>query len=342
MRTLTGSITALLAALAVTVVTPVPAFAAPDISVSPTSIDFGTAAYSTSTSYRTVTVTSTGQATLAIYGVSFAGSASSQFQKGADGCTGMSLPPGLSCTFQLRYSPTFWSGGSYSASAVVSSSAGDRSISLTGYETVQEITVSPARIDFGPYAVGASSPDITVTVRSIGTAPANLNVLPTGDNASDFSISSDNCTGTALAPGSICTFRVRFTPTGSGWKWAAVSVSHQRNTHNVFLTGQGDALAPASTFTTANAGVVLSGGAVTGTSTDDASGIAYVRVTYTPVTSLLTASTATATLSCDPVTECEWSAPAPLVPGIYLVNAQATDFIGHTETPGPTITIVVA
>lgn len=50
-----------------------------------------------------------------------------------------------------------------------------------------------------------------------------------------------------------------------------------------------------------------------------------------------------AALSCNGSrTYCTWSVAGPPLSGLYVVNARATDSEGNVETPGPTITVIVA
>jgi len=108
------------------------------------------------------------------------------------------------------------------------------------------------------------------------------------------------------------------------------------------VVGVSDVVPPQSTWTTPNGTILLPGDVVHGFSTDNASAISSVLVTYTPVVNVLAPSTTYAATSGCTATSCNWSATAPLVPGIYLANARATDAAGNTELAGPTISIIVA
>ncbi len=207
------------------------------------------------------------------------------------------------------------------------------------------MSVTPTSIAFGSVTVGSSSANNTVTVTSTGTATLTVSsVTVGGSHPGDFPKSSDGCSGASLSPGFSCTFQVRFAPSATGSRSATVSISGNAGTATVSLsgTGVGDTTPPTSSFTTANGAILVSGGAVLGSSSDNWSGIWFVRVTFTPVTTLLAPTTVTATLTGCTATSCTWSAPAPLVPGVYLVNARATDNAGNPENPGPAITIIVA
>lgn len=314
----------------------------PGVTVTPTSIDFGTVNRDSQSTPRTVTVTSTGAASLTVSSVTV-GYEARQFPISNDTCTGATLPPGLSCTFQVTYAPITWTGGRIDSTLTVATNAGNPTVALTGYNAAPLAQVSPYSIDYGTVGVGVSAGPNTVRISSTGTG--NLSVSPllvSGNNPSDFVTTNDSCSGATLPPGTSCTFQVTFRPTGGGTRWAYVAVTTNGGGFNVQLNGRGDATAPTSTFSTPNMSVIATGGEVAGSSVDDASAIAAVWITYTPVTSLLNPSTVGATLSNCASRSCDWSAPVPLVPGPYLVTARATDTFGRTEVTGPTITIIVA
>ncbi len=86
------------------------------------------------------------------------------------------------------------------------------------------------------------------------------------------------------------------------------------------------------------ASVRLAGEPVTGTATDEASGVASVVVTFTPVVagSPSGAVTVVADLACtDHRRHCTWTASGP--DGAYRVSVAATDLAGNRETTGPEI-----
>lgn len=105
-----------------------------------------------------------------------------------------------------------------------------------------------------------------------------------------------------------------------------------------------DATAPSSTldFNPVATSAPLPSRAVTGTSSDDLSGVDSVSVRFT---SLVTGTVVdvVATLTCDQDRRsCRFTAPTGTVsPGLYSVRARATDRARNTESPGPAATIIV-
>lgn len=86
------------------------------------------------------------------------------------------------------------------------------------------VYITPAQIDFGTYAGGGSSVQLTVTnTGSAGIALGSLSQQ--GVNLYEFSVVADNCSGTNLAPASTCTLDVQFMPSYSGAKSAQVEIA---------------------------------------------------------------------------------------------------------------------
>jgi N-acetylneuraminic acid mutarotase len=77
----------------------------PDITVIPTSVDFGLISLNSSAA-QLVTVKNDGALNLTIGGVTFGGVSLNQFSKAADKCSRKTLTPGASCTVDLRFKPT--------------------------------------------------------------------------------------------------------------------------------------------------------------------------------------------------------------------------------------------
>ena len=89
-------------------------------------------------------------------------------------------------------------------------------VSYNATAAYRERLVSPNSSAFGSVVIGTTSGAQTVTLTNDG--PSALNVSSktiTGTNAGQFSVSSDTCTGAAVASGGSCAFGIEFSPTGS-------------------------------------------------------------------------------------------------------------------------------
>ena len=85
-------------------------------------------------------------------------------------------------------------------------------------------TLSPSALNFGTIAIGSTSAAKAVVLKNIGTANLTISrIVITGSNAGDFS-QTTTC-GTSLAAGASCKINVKFKPTGSGTRTAALNIS---------------------------------------------------------------------------------------------------------------------
>ncbi len=207
------------------------------------------------------------------------------------------------------------------------------------------MNVSPQPLTFEPRLVNTTSAAKQVTVKNNGAAQLTVTgVSINGTNASEFTKVSDACGGQTLWPGMSCLVGVTFRPVAAGARTATLSVSSTAtgSPHSITLNGTGvvDAAAPVTSFRTSDGALSLGfPGQVFGQSSDDYTGVAGVIVRFE---SENWTEQKSASLTCTGGNlSCSWGAYNPIIPGTYTVRAWATDAIGNTESPGPTITITV-
>jgi hypothetical protein len=192
----------------------------PDISVSPTSHDFGSVDGGTTSTAQTFTVSNAGTLGLVINTITFTGTNASEFAIQSDTCSGTTVPQDGTCTLDVVLSPV--SGGAISASLSIPSDDPDTATldaSLSGTGLATEITVidsiAPSddlSVPFGDITEGSSS-DQTVTVTNDGTTDLVLGNIAVSDSLVDpFSLVTDNCSGQTLIPTGSCTLTVGFAP----------------------------------------------------------------------------------------------------------------------------------
>jgi len=76
-----------------------------------------------------------------------------------------------------------------------------------------EISVTPSAYDFGETETNTTL-ETTLTISNTGTGDLSLDTITiTGTDASDFTITTDNCSGQTLSPEAECTVTVAFSPT---------------------------------------------------------------------------------------------------------------------------------
>jgi hypothetical protein len=215
--------------------------AASTVSLSPSSIDFGTL-YLGSIVTKTVTVRNLGTTALSITDPRIAivqGGNSSEFIT-LNLCP-RSLAAGKTCIMTV----TFIAGPFYTpqtaALTVTDSSPGSpQLVPLTATVINPRVRVSAGSVNFGTHKVGTSTTS-TLTVTNIGTTDLSItNVGLTGANPLDFS--APNTCPSTLAAGSSCTLHVTFTPQAKKGRSAVLVITDnaQNSPQSVSLSGTGN------------------------------------------------------------------------------------------------------
>ncbi|HDL20814.1 MAG TPA: choice-of-anchor D domain-containing protein [Nitrospirae bacterium] len=230
-------------------------FVVPDITVSPTSIDFGSVTEGSS-STETVTVTNDGNADLTIGTVNTIGA---PFGIVNDTCSARTLTPTVTCTFNVRFAPS--TTGSFNNTLDIPSDDPDEnpvtvSVSGTGVAApVPDIDVTDSMGDandlhmpFPDTTEGLIITTETVTISNTGNAILSVsNIELTGTNPGEFTFdvsAPTSCLNTSflLTAGGNCTVTVTFSPTTTGSMSATLAISSDdpdEPTVNVALTGTG-------------------------------------------------------------------------------------------------------
>ncbi len=133
-------------------------FISPDITVAPTSIDFGSVQVGSS-STQTVTVTNDGTANLNVGTISLGGANADQFAIHNDNCSGQALAPGASATVQVVFSPT--SAGAKTATLSIPSNDPDENpvnvaLNGTGIQQTQQVSTATGT-GTGTFTTGSGS-----------------------------------------------------------------------------------------------------------------------------------------------------------------------------------------
>ncbi|MCL4476730.1 MAG: carboxypeptidase regulatory-like domain-containing protein [Nitrospirae bacterium] len=236
----------------------------PNITVSPTSHDFGNIVTGSSSAARTFTVQNTGDLNLLIGTLSITGANPAEFSKTSDNCSGQTLAPSSNCTVQIVFSPT--TSGAKSANLSIPSNDPDTptlSVLLTGTGVTQTYSISGTVST--PAGGTPGSPIAGVTMALSGTS--------TGTTTTD---ANGNYTFAGLSNGSYT-----ITPSKAGYSFTPNNRAVAINGANI--TGQNFTGATVSA-TYSISGTVTDGvsplsgvtmtlsGAGTGTTTTDVSG----------------------------------------------------------------------
>jgi hypothetical protein len=199
------------------------------ISVSPSALDFGSAATGSTSAAQTVTVANTGSSAAAV------GSISTSGDFAQTNTCGSSIAAGGSCTISVTFKPA--ATGSRTGNLTVTAAGVTNTVALsgTGVAPGPILTANPASLTFAGTVVGQSAATQTATVSNSGTTSATVS----GVTASgDFS-QTNNCA--TLAVGASCTITAKFTPTTSGTRTGAVTVTSNANNTptTISLSGTG-------------------------------------------------------------------------------------------------------
>jgi len=209
-------------------------------SLTPASLTFASQAVGSSSSAEGVTLTNTGNATLTISSLAVTGANATDFAQ-TNNC-GSSVAAGANCTISVTFTPS--ASGSRAASVTITDNATGSPqtvrLSGTGATTGAVVSLSSTSLAFGNQPVQMTSSAQTVTLTNTGGTTLSITSLNfTGTNASDFA-ETDTCGG-SVAAGANCTIGLLFTPSATGARTAALSISDNASgsPQTVSLSGTG-------------------------------------------------------------------------------------------------------
>ena len=216
-----------------------PAAGAPVVGVAPASFAFSAQNVGTTSAATTITVSNTGTASAT--GVSIANSNSAEFPT-TNTCPA-TLANGASCTISASFSPS--AAGSRSATLTVNSSAGAKTVALSGTGSVVApgALSMPAAYAFAAQTVGSPSAPHAFTLTNTGGSAVTISSLASS-NAAEFPISGSTCAGSVSA-GASCSFNVTFTPAAAGARSTSITVTSSGvgSPQSVAVSGTGTAVA---------------------------------------------------------------------------------------------------
>jgi hypothetical protein len=207
----------------------------PFLTVTPTSLSFGTVTDGQSSSVQTLTLRNTGNAQASSIAVAVtAPFARSTSNPGTCGTTLGFATNQNSCTINVVFTPGSTDVGPLTGTATITAnvSVTNSPVALSGTARLagSHISVSPASLSFGNWATGTTSPTQNVTVVNTGsnnlaggsfTVPAGFTRVTNGT----FPNGAGNC-GATLNTGNSCTIKVAFSPTSTGTVNSNLSVSY--------------------------------------------------------------------------------------------------------------------
>jgi uncharacterized repeat protein (TIGR03803 family) len=205
--------------------------------LSPLSLAFGAVGENETSPAKVVTLTNAGTSTMKISSISVTGADAADYAE-TNTC-GSSLAAAASCTISVTFTPNTTGVLSSATLAVADNAIGsNQKVSLSGTGTTAKL--SPLSLSFGTETVGVKSAVKTVTLTNEGTAALAITSMAiTGTNAGDFA--QTNTCATSLAASASCSISVTFTPSATGARSAAISVTDNAtgSPQKVALSGTG-------------------------------------------------------------------------------------------------------
>jgi hypothetical protein len=208
----------------------------PAVTLSPTSLTFGTQLRGTTSPPQTVTLTNTGTASLTISSIR-----PSAYYSETNNCQS-SLAAGASCTITVSFNPA--ANGTISGTISIADNATGtpQTIALSGICTVTSLT--PATLTFANQTAGTSSPSQLLTLSNLGLNAVHISAITIqGANPSDFS-QTNNCP--SVPAGGSCSINVVFTPASSGTFTGTVNVTFTSSVSPIPATLSGTGLSRSS------------------------------------------------------------------------------------------------
>ena len=210
------------------------------LTLSPTSISFGSVTVGQTSPVLTTTLTNTGNASLTITSDSLS---AGDFHWGGKGtCNYNTLAPGSSCTYSAKFTPT--ATGTRTATIMIYSTASDSTVTLplsgigTTTATAGTLGVSPATLALGSVVVGTSG----TASGTLTAGGSSVTVSAVSSNNSAFTVGGLSLPVTIPA-GNSAAFTVSFSPQTTGAVTAALTFTSnaQSSTTVETLTGTGTA-----------------------------------------------------------------------------------------------------
>lgn len=222
------------------------ATAAPVASITPSSLTLATTLIGSTSAAQSVTVSNTGNAALAISGIT---PSTAEFIVAGGTCSGGgSVAAGASCTVSMAFQPMGSTGARAGSLSIAHNAAGGPgAVSLSGTATAAAAPIASLSVSlaFGSMNVGTTSTAQTATLSNTGNAPLTLGSIATG--SAEFTVSGGTCAaGGSVAASTSCTINLTFTPSAAGARSATLVVGHNAGgaQSSTGLSGTGVALTP--------------------------------------------------------------------------------------------------
>jgi len=208
------------------------------LTVSPTALAFTTQLVATSSTPQVITVTNPSSTVVVTFtSIAVTGTNLKDFSQ-TNNC-GTSLAANSSCAINVTFKPTSINTRNATVTITDSATNSPQIVTLQGIGTA--VSLSPTSLTFAPQTVSTTSAPQTVTFTNVSASGTIVisKISFNGTNSTDFA-QTNNCAGKVLPKGS-CTFNVTFTPTSTGPRSAALTLTDNGggSPQTVSLSGTG-------------------------------------------------------------------------------------------------------
>jgi hypothetical protein len=212
----------------------------PTISIAPLSLNFGSQPKAVPTSPMYVTVTNNTAAAVSL-APSIIGTNAADFTissiagPGGPACTG-TIASGAVCTVGVIFTPSVVAAETATLKIIDGDDGTGHpwlvTLSGTGTNGGPAVGLNPTSLTFAGTLIGATSASQTVTVTNNGTAALVFGAGAITSTGANFTVGSDTCSGTSVAPAATCTFAVTLAPpttAGVGATSGAIQIANNAN-----------------------------------------------------------------------------------------------------------------
>jgi hypothetical protein len=197
------------------------------VEADPTAVDFGNVIVDTTSPSTTITIENTGGSATGPLNATLSGASSGEFLLvgGGNGCQGIALAAGATCTIAVSFQPS--TSGDKEAQLTVSGTPGGTAVSVLSGAGKNDatLTLTPDTQDFGSVATNAVSASVGITVRNTGDVTTGAITAELGGaGAAQFDIVANGCTA-PLAPTATCLITLSYSPVVEASHAALLNVS---------------------------------------------------------------------------------------------------------------------
>jgi hypothetical protein len=224
--------------------------AAPQATVTPTSLTFASQPLGTTSAAQNINLTNSGEANLTVTGISLGGTNMADYgQTNTCQPVPFTLVPGFSCTISVTFKPLATGARTASVSIADNAAGSPQTVTLTGTGaagTTPLVTFTPSSLNFANVPINTTSASQAATLTNTGAAPLSISSIPqpTGTVAGDFAQTNNCPIATNIPVNGTCTITVTFTPTSTINQTGAVPVNDNTPSNPDMLPLAGNGTAP--------------------------------------------------------------------------------------------------